>query len=111
MQIPDWNFDGKGVVMEELQNEPSSSEVEIDLDMGSLVVKTKKLNKSSSFDIESPVGTAGIRGTEFQLGYDASSGVELRRYGINCCLCSQGRATSIDQSGKRSFRFDNRSGR
>ena len=73
-QIP---FDGKGVVMEELQNEPSSSEVEIDLDMGSLVVKTKKLNKSSSFDIESPVGTAGIRGTEFQLGYDASSGVEL----------------------------------
>ncbi len=72
MQIP---FDGKGVVMEELQNEPSSSEVEIDLDMGSLVVKTKKLNKSSSFDIESPVGTAGIRGTEFQLGYDASSGV------------------------------------
>ena len=93
--------------MEKLQSEPSSSEVEIDLDMGSLIVKTKKLNKSSRFDIESPIGTAGIRGTEFQLGYDASSGVELDVTESTVAFAPKG-ATAVDQSGKRAFRFDNR---
>ena len=105
-QIP---FDSKGVVMEKLQSEPSSSEVEIDLDMGSLVVKTKKLNKSSRFDIESPIGTAGIRGTEFQLGYDASSGVELdvtestvafAPKGGQPQLISQGKGLSVSITGE-----------
>ena len=38
------------------KGEPSESKVVIDLDWGSLVVKTKKLDKKSSFDINSPVG-------------------------------------------------------
>ena len=63
--------------VENLDSEPSSSKVEIDLDFGSLVVKTKKLDKKSSFDINSPLGTAGIRGTEFQLGVDPSKGMQL----------------------------------
>ena len=40
-------------------------------------MKTKKLSRNSSFDINSPVGTAGIRGTEFQLGVDPSKGMQL----------------------------------
>ena len=63
-QVP---FDPAGKKLKDLNNEPSQSKVEIDLDMGSLIVKTKKLNKASSFDIYSAVGVAGIRGTEFQL--------------------------------------------
>ena len=43
----------------------SRSKVELDLEVGSLVVKTKKLNKGSVFD-KIPV-VAGIRGTEFQM--------------------------------------------
>ena len=66
-----------GSKLADLPGEPSSSEVLIDLDFGSLVVKTKKLNKSSSFDINSPLGVAGIRGTEFQMASNPGQGVQL----------------------------------
>ena len=70
-------FDAASKEVADLENEPSSSQVEIDLDLGSLIVKTKKLSKSSSFDINSPIGTAGIRGTEFQLGVSPGKGIKL----------------------------------
>jgi hypothetical protein len=70
-------FRDDGSKLAELPGEPSSSEVLIDLDFGSLVVKTKKLNKSSSFDINSPLGVAGIRGTEFQMASTPGQGVQL----------------------------------
>jgi hypothetical protein len=73
-QVP---FDPAGKKLKDLNNEPSQSKVEIDLDMGSLIVKTKKLNKASSFDIYSAVGVAGIRGTEFQLQSNPGAGVQL----------------------------------
>ena len=44
-------------------DEPSPSETLIDLSVGDMVVDVKKLKKESSFNIDSPVGTAGIRGT------------------------------------------------
>ena len=62
-QVP---FEAKWKGIKDFTEEPSKSEVNIDLD-GALIVKTKKLNKNSSFSINSPVGTAGIRGTEFQM--------------------------------------------
>lgn len=70
-------FVDDGRKLAELQGEPSSSEVSIDLDYGSLVVKTKKLKKASSFNIDSPVGVAGIRGTEFQMAAQPDKGVQL----------------------------------
>ena len=70
-------FDPRGRKVKDLEVEPSSSEVGIELDAGSLIIKTKKLNKSSSFDIYSPLGTAGIRGTEFQMALDPAQGVQL----------------------------------
>ena len=45
------------------KDEPSPSETVIDLNLGDMVVDVKKLKKESSFNIDSPVGTAGIRGT------------------------------------------------
>ena len=70
-------FVDDGRKLAELPGEPSSSKVSIDLDYGSLVVKTKKLNKASSFNIDSPVGVAGIRGTEFQMAAQPDKGVQL----------------------------------
>ena len=70
-------FVDDGRKLAELPGEPSASEVLIDLDYGSLVVKTKKLNKASSFNIDSPVGVAGIRGTEFQMAAQPNQGVQL----------------------------------
>ena len=70
-------FDPKGKKLKDLEKEPSVSKVELELDIGSLIVSTKKLDKQSSFDINSPLGTAGIRGTEFQMALDSSQGVQL----------------------------------
>ena len=46
-----------------MKGEPSSSDTVIDLELGDMILDVKRLNKKSSFNIESPVGTAGIRGT------------------------------------------------
>ena len=70
-------FKDDGRKLADLSGEPSTSEVLIDLDFGSLVVKTKKLKKESSFNIDSPVGVAGIRGTEFQMASTPGQGVQL----------------------------------
>ena len=63
--------------MKDFQEELSPSKVLVDLEFGSLVVQTKKLSKKSSFEIASSVGTAGIRGTEFKMGFDSTTGIEL----------------------------------
>jgi hypothetical protein len=70
-------FDDNGLSVGDLNEEPSSSSVLVDLDVGELVVKTKKLNKKSNFEISSPVGTAGIRGTQFGMGYSPRRGMSL----------------------------------
>jgi len=70
-------FDDKGLSVGDLKEEPSSSSVLVDLEVGDLVVKTKKLNKMSNFEISSPVGTAGIRGTQFGMGFSPSRGMSL----------------------------------
>lgn len=70
-------FDDKGLSVGDLDEEPSSSSVLVDLEIGDLVVKTKKLNKKSNFEINSPVGTAGIRGTQFGMGYSPRRGMSL----------------------------------
>ena len=73
-QVP---FDPQGKTLGDLNEEPSSSNINIDLDIGSMIVKTKKLNKNSSFEIRSSVGVAGIRGTEFQMATSPTQGVQL----------------------------------
>jgi len=70
-------FDAAGRSMGELKEEPSLSNVKLSLDFGSLIVGTKKLNKESSFDIVSTAGTAGIRGTQFQVAQPAGGGFSL----------------------------------
>ncbi len=43
-----------------LQSDPE--ELDVDLELGNMIIETRKLNKKSSFNIESPLGTVGIRG-------------------------------------------------
>ena len=45
----------------------------LDLEIGDLVVDVKKLNKDSSFMVESQLGVAGIRGTQFGMSVDSKS--------------------------------------
>ena len=70
-------FDPKGRKVSDLEGEPSVSKWKIELDWGDLVVKTKKLNKGSSLSITSATGTAGVRGTEFQISENLGQGMQL----------------------------------
>ena len=47
--------------------EVSSARLLLDLEVGSLVVDVKELKRSSSFQVSTPMGTAGIRGTIFKI--------------------------------------------
>ena|GEM_PF-1121292 len=51
----------------DLEQEISSSTLLLDLVSGDLVVDVRKLRKNSNFEIATPLGVAGIRGTQFQL--------------------------------------------
>ena len=101
-------FEASEQKLSEVQQEPSSSQISLDLDTGSLVVQTKKLDRTSSFTIDSPVGTAGIRGTEFQMGIAptgetkldvASSSVAFTPTGGTPVLVSQGKGLDVSSTG------------
>ena len=51
----------------DLDEEPSTSHLKIHLDTGDLVVKAPKLKRGSSLKLSSPLGTAQIFGTMFQI--------------------------------------------
>lgn len=56
-----------------IQDEISPSRIKLDLESGELVVVVKKLDKESSFTIESDLGFAGVRGTSFSINSKPNS--------------------------------------
>ena len=54
-------------VYNELEADPSKSQTLLELDYGQLDGHVKKLSNTSSFNIETPLGTAAIRGTRFSI--------------------------------------------
>ncbi|MDR1010293.1 MAG: FecR family protein [Opitutaceae bacterium] len=62
---------GEMFKMAESTQEPSSSQTRLDLVRGELIANVKKLNKEegSTFEVKTPLGVAGIRGTTFQIAY------------------------------------------
>ena len=53
--------------------EPTKSITQLDLTYGELVGDVKTLNTSSTYSIKTPVGAAGIRGTQFRIVFRPSS--------------------------------------
>jgi len=88
-------FDAAGRSMGELKEEPSLSNVKLSLDFGSLIVGTKKLNKESSFAIDSSAGTSGIRGTQFQVAQPAGGGFSLDVAESTVAFTPQGAAAPL----------------
>lgn len=80
---------------QETTTELSPSMVKFELSLGELIVETKKLTKSSSFDIHSPLGVAGIRGTAFRLRVDDSQQTLDVIRGQVDCQQGKGRVTSV----------------
>jgi hypothetical protein len=61
---------------EQLQADPSKSQALLELNYGKVSGHVKKLRPGSTFKIETPLGTAAIRGTKFtvETRYDAARG-------------------------------------
>lgn len=57
----------RDIAVATLKNEPTKSKTSLNLAYGELVGDVKKLNKSSTYNIKTPVGAAGIRGTQFRI--------------------------------------------
>ena len=102
------NFATANEKLSEADKEPSSSVISLDLNAGALVVQTKKLDKSSTFNINSQTGTAGIRGTQFQLGLTpdgntkldvATSSVSFTPVGGNTILVAEGKGLDVSKNG------------
>jgi len=60
------------VKLSELKEEPTKSHTKLRMTYGELVGNVKHLNAKSTFDVQTPVGAAGIRGTTFRLVYRPS---------------------------------------
>ncbi len=56
-----------------LKAEPTVSKTTLNLAYGEMVGDVKKLNKSSSYSIKTPVGAAGIRGTIYRIVFRPSA--------------------------------------
>ena len=61
-------------VYNELVADPSKSQTLLELDYGQLDGHVKKLTNRSSFNINTPLGTAAIRGTRFSISLGFSGG-------------------------------------
>lgn len=64
LQVP---FDSTKVDYAKAKNEPSISQTKVTVSEGSIVGDVAKLNKGSTFNIGTPVGVAGIRGTTIRI--------------------------------------------
>ena len=70
--------------LNKLDEEPSTSKTKLRLLEGDLVGSVKKLDidKGSSFEISSPIGTAGIRGTTWSMSVRITQDGATGRFGI-----------------------------
>ncbi len=69
-------FQTNTAYMSQLEAEPSESQTKLKLNYGTLVGKVKPLNtqEGSTYDVATPIGIAGIRGTSFSLSVGKDHG-------------------------------------
>ena len=70
------SFQESAKKVSDIKEETSPTRIDLDLEIGDLIVDVKKLKKESSFRVNSPLGVAGIRGTQFRI-FCESKKVEL----------------------------------
>jgi formylglycine-generating enzyme required for sulfatase activity len=75
-------FDPSGVDYKTIPEEPTSSKTKLKVDTGVILMGVKKLKPSSEFQIETPVGMTGIRGTSLFVKYDKAKPEEGTIVGV-----------------------------
>lgn len=56
-------FDATAVDFQKIKSEPSKSVTDVMVHEGTVLAQVSKLNRASSYNVSTPLGTAGIRGT------------------------------------------------
>ena len=64
-------FDPTGVDYRTMQGEPTRSKTILKVNFGAVLAGVKKLKSTSEFNVSTPVGSAGIRGTSFFVHFDS----------------------------------------
>ena len=64
-------FDPTGVDYKTMQGEPTRSKTILKVNFGAVLAGVKKLKSTSEFNVSTPVGSAGIRGTSFFVHFDS----------------------------------------
>jgi len=76
-------FDAGGVNYKNLPEEPTeSSKTRLKVDYGTILMGVKKLKETSEFQIQTPVGATGIRGTSLFVKYDKAKPEEGTIVGV-----------------------------
>lgn len=76
-------FDRSKVEWRALRSEPGeSSRTKVQVDDGTIVANVRKLRRSSTFDIATPLGTAGIRGTTVYAEVDMTNADNPVSFGV-----------------------------
>jgi hypothetical protein len=78
MAIPTFKqaaFDRKQGSFITLEGDPSQSRTELNLENGTVAGEVKKIRENSSFRINTPAGSAGIRGTKYVVSFSRTTGM------------------------------------
>jgi len=87
-------FDPSGVDYKSMTSEPTPSKTKLKVDTGAVLMGVKKLNPSSEFQVETPVGMTGIRGTSLFVKYDKEKPEEGTIVGV-----TEGKVEFLTPSG------------
>jgi hypothetical protein len=76
---------GAEIAVSKLKAEPSVSKTSLNLAYGEMVGDVKKLNtaKGSTFNVKTPVGAAGIRGTTFRIVFTPSANGQAMNFTLS----------------------------
>jgi len=75
-------FNAEGLDYKNLTNEPTTSVTQMKLDVGTVLASSKKLKDGSRFEIITPIGTCGIRGTRFFVQTEKLKGSPTAMVGV-----------------------------
>jgi hypothetical protein len=86
--------------LSEMKTEPSNSKLSTFLEYGDMTSGVKKLKPGSSLTVSTPLGSAGIRGTEFKVGLQrdskgASKSLSVAVASGEVAVATKGGATSV----------------
>lgn len=103
-------FDREKVDYRRLRSEPSKSVTGIRVNDGTITAKVAKLNRASAFNISTPVGTAGIRGTVVTVSVNPNAATFVVTEGM-IQVTKNGKTYWVSQGADQGQQGDTRTGR